>query len=312
MSDQKKETDIHPEVRRLLKKYKLSWEMLQKQGRPPKGVSEKRSSVVTELHLQGYQWKEMGEMLDKPISFIQRNTQAVGNKASHQNRVESGYRRSQLNRGRKCPKTSKRMKEMWKNGDFDFHIGKEPSEATLKKLRKTWQDPDRRRKQSQMMKKNWQDPDYRSNLLEFHRSEEERSRRSRYQSKLMKEDPEKWVRGKGEHLQVTKCPKKTQIYVRSSYEKAAVEKLEGDDQVLSYEYEPRLELKTGKYILPDFLVVYQDKEKPVLIEVKASWVFDQPKTSKVRKRLKVAEKEASKRDWQFIIWTEKEGLDGFI
>lgn len=311
MSDQRK-NNMHPEVERLLKKYKLSWEMLQKQGRPPMGVTEKRSSVVTELHKQGYMWKEMAQMLDKPISFIQRNTQAVGNEESHQNRVKNGYRTSQLNRGRECPKTSKRMKKMWENGYFDFHKGREISEETRAKLKKHWSDPDLRANQSQMMKECWQDPEYKANLLEFHRSEEERARRSRLQSKRMAENPEKWSRGNGEYLKVTKCLEKTEIYVRSSYEKAAVKKLEGDDLVLYYKYETRLKLESGRYILPDFLVTYQDREQPLLVEVKASWVLDQPEDSKVQKRLKLAKKESSKRDWKFIIWTEKDGLDGFI
>ena len=305
-------TDIHPKIQELLEKHDLSWEMLQKRGRPPKGVSAKRSAVVTELHREGYQWKEMAEMLNKSISFIQRNTKAVGNKASHQNRVENARKVGESQAGKPRPWVSEQMKERWENGDFDFHIGRERPEHEKQKLREAWQDSERREKQRQMMKENWQDQEYRENLLDFHRSDEERARRSRLQVKRMKENPEKWVRGNGCHMDVEKCSNGETIYVRSSYEKAVVEMLEQDIDVVEYQFEARIKLDNGKWILPDFVITWSDRNQPVLTEIKASWVFGLPDDSDEKQRLQLAEEEAEKRGWGFEIWTEEDRLQDVI
>ena len=99
--------------------------------------------------------------------------------------------------------------------------------------------------------------------------------------------------------------------MRSSYEVAAVELLESDSSILSFEYEPRFKLKCGRYILPDFLITYQDGSKS-LVEIKASWVFSLSPGSKPLLRLEEARDIAVSKGWGFEIWTEKTRLANVV
>jgi hypothetical protein len=94
------------------------------------------------------------------------------------------------------------------------------------------------------------------------------------------------------------------VWVRSSYEKAALAKVEGDDLVKSYEVEPRLSTGDGHWILPDLLVTYTFGK--VLVEVKASWVLKLPPNHKVSLRLSAARSLAIEAGWGYAVWTEKD------
>ncbi|OHD18651.1 MAG: hypothetical protein A2Y38_19460 [Spirochaetes bacterium GWB1_59_5] len=97
-----------------------------------------------------------------------------------------------------------------------------------------------------------------------------------------------------------------EIRVRSSYEKLAASKLDQDPRVLSYSYEQPVTLDTGRHILPDFIVTWED-HTCTIIEVKASWVLNDPRRSAgERRRLQAAEQVATARGWAFALWTEKE------
>lgn len=98
-----------------------------------------------------------------------------------------------------------------------------------------------------------------------------------------------------------------QFRVRSTYEREAVQKLEGDDNVVSYEYEPPLVLFTGRRIYPDFIITDASGDVQ-LVEVKPQWVLLNPtmgNNAKQIRRLRVAEEYASQLSWGFEIWTEK-------
>lgn len=301
----------HPKLIPLLDKYDLSYEMFHKQGRPPKGVKAKRESIVTELHESGMSWEEMALVTGKTTSFIQRNTKAVGNPASHLNRVESARKVGASRKGEKKPWLSEAMKMKWKHGDFDFHIGRERSADEIANLRAAWESEELKKATSERMTALWKDDDYRSNLLKFHRSPEERLRRSKLQIARLQRNPQKWTRGNGSYVTVTKCTGKRKVWVRSSYEKAAVRILEQDPLVVSYEYEARITLPSGKWILPDFLITYVDGSR-VLVEVKAAWVLKLKPDHPQRIRLKLAREAALKKGFGFEIWTENTRLSHVI
>lgn len=138
----------------------------------------------------------------------------------------------------------------------------------------------------------------------FHRSEEERVRRSQAQALRMTEDPVKWTRGRGALLEVLKCEGTQKLWVRSSYEQVAVQLLEADAEVSSYQYEPLLETPCLRHIKPDFLA-FRKNNRPLLIEVKASWVLELALDHPVRLRLQLAADMAGALGWDFEIWTEK-------
>lgn len=300
--------DTQPDARLvpLLEKHGISWEMFSKRGRPPKGVREKRAAVVTELHAAGTTWEDMKVITGLSQGGIQRLTQAMWNPASKRNRQENGASVGRSQRGRTKPWLSEQMKAKWEAGDFDFHKGRVRSESERATLRAAW-TPSRRRATSEQFKALWRDPSYRNPLLAFHRSTEERARRSRAQSLRMEKDPVKWTRGKGQYVTATKCTNGTRFWVRSSYEVAAVVVLEGDPAVVSYTYEERILLDNGRVIKPDFLVLRED-DSTHLIEVKAAWVFGLPDDHKVSERLATAQAVAHERGWSFAVWTEQEGL----
>jgi len=123
----------------------------------------------------------------------------------------------------------------------------------------------------------------------------------------MQENPVKYLRGKGGWVETPKGDK-DQVFVRSSYERAAISLLEEDPLVISYQFEPRFVLLNGKWILPDFLVL-PNQPPHILIEVKASWVLKQAPDTKVQQRLRAAQSVASERGWSFEVWTEEELAD---
>jgi hypothetical protein len=95
------------------------------------------------------------------------------------------------------------------------------------------------------------------------------------------------------------------MWTRSSYERRAINLLDNDPQVISFEFETRVFLSVFRWILPDFIIHYADGTV-ALIEVKASWVLSLPDDHKIKRRLKLAEDYAKSKGWDFRVWTEKE------
>lgn len=311
--------NIHPKLESLLEEYNLDHSDFDRKGRLPsdrsKEIKEKRAKIVTALHEEGTKWEDMASILGKPISFIQRYSNAKGNPATQENRVEAGKEAGKKCRGMDRPWLSERMEEDWENGKFDFHKGRERPEEEIEKIKGGWTE-EKREKRSEMMEEKWDSVEYREKLLEFHRSEEERARRSKQQSKLMREKPELFCRG-NQHTfdssDLEKCEefnKDDGLLVRSSYEKAAVIFLEESEEVTSYQYEPTFHLDWSEgfdYILPDFLVK-RSSDCTLLVEVKASWQVEGGLTD----RLEASKKLSDKRGWSFSVWTEKGKLDGLV
>jgi len=294
----------HPELEPLLVKYELSWEDFSRKGRPPKEVRFRRSCVVTELHRSGLSWKAMMKVTGLSLMGIQRLTEAVGCEAAKTNKSRNAVRVATARKGEKKPWLSDALKADWATGKFDFHRGRRRSAVERAKLKTASQRPDVKAKRSVAAKRRWQDPKQREALLAFHQSKEQRALRSAAQSQRLIDDPVKWTRGKGSHITTRKCTKSC-IWVRSSYERAAVLRVEADPTVLSFEYEPRFGVDEGQHwIVPDFLLHSLDGE--VLVEVKAVWVLTLPFEHKVRQRLRLAERLALGHGWQFAVWTEKD------
>jgi len=292
-------SDPHPELVPFLIKHELDWSTFHKKGRPPEGVREKRSAIVTELHRKGMSWARMMEVTGLSNGSIQRLSQAMWNQATRVRTKEVGRKLGQSWKGKKRPG---QLEAQWKAGTFDFHRGRVRSEEERARLRASW-TPERRRMAASHSLKLWRNPTIRKQLLAFHRSPEERARRSQAQSRRMLETPSKFLRGRAQWADTPKG-KKDRAYVRSTYEAAAVRILEGDPKVLSYEHERRLVLGDGRWILPDFVVSFSNGQE-VLIEVKARWVFALPVGHQVRRRLKVAQDLAQHRGWGFEVWTEE-------
>lgn len=294
----------HPDLQPLLTKHGLTWAEFSKQGRPPKGVREKRSHIVTELHQSGRSWQEMVEVTGLSLMGIQRLTRGVGCEAARRNRAANAARVGAAGKGREKPEVSRRMKRAWREGQFDFHRGRKRTEAELETLQEANSRPEVRAKRAASAHRRWQDPEQREKLVSFHRSEEQRQSRSSAQSLRMIENPEKWTRGRGAYVQAAKCTR-GRFWTRSSFERGAVAKVEADPEVVSFEFEPRLLLSNGRWIIPDLLLTLVGGAR-VLIEVKASWVLSLPATHRVSKRLAVARAYASQQGWAFFVWTEKD------
>jgi hypothetical protein len=81
--------------------------------------------------------------------------------------------------------------------------------------------------------------------------------------------------------------------------------LDADPHVREYVFEARIELPTGRWILPDFVILHVDGTV-TLLEVKASWVLGLPEDHKVRRRLRDASTFAAIQGWAFLVWTEKD------
>jgi hypothetical protein len=294
-----------PRLEPLLLKHGIDWHTFSKKGRPATGVREKREAIVTELHEAGTPWLEMAEITGLSLMGVHRLTKAIGNAASRENRRKSAAASGHARKGEKKPWLASQLKDSWAAGKFDFHRGRVRSEEEHARIIEGWSD-EVRAHASQIRTALWEDPSYRDPLVAFHRSPEERARRSREQARRVAEDPEKWARGRGSYVDVRKCAGTNRLWVRSTYEAEAVRVLEADAAVSAYAYEARLPLPDGTEILPDF-VVHRGGET-WLVEVKASWVFGLPPHHKVAQRLARAQNEAANRGWVFHIWTEKDVL----
>lgn len=289
---------IHPMLAPLLEKFDISWSLFSKRGRPPKGVREKRSAIVTELHRAGLTWVEMCEVTGLSNGAIQRLTQAKGCEASRAHLRQSGVRVGSSWKGKKRPG---QLERQWAAGNFDHLRGAKLPPERVEALKALW-TPQRRQQHSKLIKdKVWGDPEVRASLLEFHRSPSERLRRSEAQIDRMLQKPSKWLRGKASYVDAQK-ESRARIWVRSSYEAAAVRLLDSDPKIISYQYEPVYRVG-GRRILPDFLVSTEDAK--VLVEVKALWVLSLDLDHPVQKRLELSRLLAEERGWSFEIWTEE-------
>ena len=120
----------------------------------------------------------------------------------------------------------------------------------------------------------------------------------------MSEHPSTGFRGRGAWVEPVRCTR-PRIWTRSSYERIAVALLDADPTVKEYVFEPRIELPTERWILPDFVVSHLD-ETVTLLEVKASWVLALPYEHKIKMRLRDASTYAATQGWDFLVWTEKD------
>lgn len=294
----------HPRLVPYLLEVGLDFATFCKKGRPAEGVWEKRSQIVTALHLSGCTWAEMMEITGLSLGGIHRLTKATWNEASLQNRRDNAIRVGKMRAGEKKPWLSQRLKERWAAGFFDFHRGRKAT-AEERERQVAWWTPDRRREAGDRVRRLvWGVEQTRSALLGFHQSPEERARRSEAQVIRMQNAPSKYLRGRAQEVVATK-EARGRIFVRSSYEAAAVLLLEKDPSVKSFEYEARFVLGDGRWILPDFLVTKTDGTC-VLIEVKAVWTLRRPAEERVQVRLAKSRELAGSRGWGFQIWTEKE------
>lgn len=299
----------HPKLVPLLEKHGVDYALFRKQGRPRKGdewVLGKRRDIVTELHEAGTSWAEMIEVTGLGNGAIQRATRATWNEATRNRVKQGGVRLGNSWKGRKSPRKSEALRGLWESGTFDFHRGRKRPAEEKDRLREGWTDEVRTRFGA-TVKARWDDPEYKTKLLDYHRSEGERSRRSAEQSQRLKDSPEVYTRGRAQWVDTPKG-EKPRCYVRSSYEVAAVALLERDESVLSYEYERRIETGDGKWILIDFVIARRDGSI-LAVEVKAAWVLTHPGAEKERARLDQARSLATQNGWSFEVWTEKELRD---
>jgi len=272
-------------------------------------ILEVRSLIITELHAAGTPWKKMREITG--LSAIQKYTRAMWNPASRQNRLDNSAKNGRAGKGRKYPTASVKLKKLWEDGFFDFHKGRVRTPEDIAKQRESF-TPEVLAMMSERQKANWKDPAFRAKTLEAMNAPEHRALLSKQKTLWMKEHPDHNSHGKGQWMDTPKGVE-PRGYVRSSYEVAAIDHLEGDPRVLGYEYEKVLYLSSitlekwvGKWILPDFLVTYSDG-RIVLVEVKPAYVLkSRPENDEAIERLRVAEMEASARGWGFAIWTEEE------
>lgn len=297
-------TEPHPQLVPLLELHEISWEEFRKLGRPPQGVREKRAAIVTTLHKAGVTWANMCHITGLSNGAIQRLTEGKRCPAARQNRVDNARRVGRAGAGRAKPWLSNAMHERWQQGLFDFHRGRVRSPEECAKLRATF-TKERRQWLSDVRKALWTTDEYRKRLVAFHRSPEERARRSRAQSKRMAEDPITWTRGRGRYVDSAKHRGTHRFWVRSSYEAAAVMLLDADDTVCAFTYERRFTEANGHEIKPDFIVEFTDGRPPLLLEVKAAWTQQLPADHPVQTRLRRAQNAAVGHGMSFDIWTEK-------
>lgn len=113
----------HPDMVPLLERHGLTWEQFTRKGRLPKDLAwvvEKRRDIITELHLGGMPWARMVEITGLSLGAIERGTRAVGNTASRENRRACAARTAQARRGEKKPWLSKRLRQEWQEGKFEW------------------------------------------------------------------------------------------------------------------------------------------------------------------------------------------------
>jgi hypothetical protein len=238
------------------------------------------------------------------LGSIERGTRAVGNSASRRNRQETAARTARARKGEKKPWLTAQLKAAWDSGKYDFHHGRIRSVQVRETMWLAAQRPDVKQRRSQAALRRWQDPEERVRLLAYHQSEETRILRSKNTTKWMAENPHRCLRGIGAWVEPRKCTR-PRIWTRSSYERVVVGLLDHDPDVISYTFEPRIELDNGRWILPDFVVIHKDG-RITLVEVKASWVLALPTDSREQRRLSVASSFAATMGWEFLVWTEKD------
>jgi len=297
----------HPELVPLLEKHDLSWELFAKKGRLPQGlqwVSEKRRDVITELHLAGTSWTEMTLVTGLSLGAIQRGTRAMWNEASKRNRQESAARVGASRKGEVKPWLSTQLRQGWQEGKYDFFKGRVRTQGEIERQRAAL-TPEVRSGMSATHKKLWETPEYREFLLAFHRSPQERRRRSKRTTKYIAKHPGKSSRGRCAWHHGIKCSR-SKVWTRSSYERAAMTILDTNPEVVSYDVESLLRDSVG-YFLPDIIIRYSSG-RVCLVEVKASWVLRLPPNDKNQTRLERSRQFALAQGWDFEIWTEKDRL----
>jgi hypothetical protein len=212
----------HPDLIPLLEKHCITWEEYQsvcRVGRTPKALAplnEKKKAIITDLHLQGTPWAKMMEITGLSNGNIQRNTKGMWNEASRINVKESAAKVGHARKGEKKPWLTELMKKEWVAGKFDFHIGRVRSEEEMQILKDS-QTPELRAHMSKVRKDLWATAEYRDNLLDFHRSPEERAKRSASATEQSIKNPITY--GIAAWYEPAKCSKHP-IYTRSSYERA--------------------------------------------------------------------------------------------
>lgn len=297
-------TAPHPQLIPLLEKNGLTHAQFVARGRPPKtsprNLLQARSSIVTELHLSGLTWAELIEVTGLSQPSIARMTGAKWSEVPRSHRSASGIRTGKLWAGRKRPG---QLEKQWASGAFDRLRGRPITEDTRLKILASY-TPERREKMSRAGLARWARGEFRARLLSRFRTPEERLRRSLRQTERMVRYPWRYSRGRSGWVEAVKGAT-TKIYARSSYEMAAVRRLDSDSEVIRWEHERRFPTDDGRWILPDFLV-WTSSAKVLLIEVKASWVYGLPREDRVHKRLAQAAELARERGWEFVVWTEKE------
>ena len=297
-------SDPHPKLTPLLQKYGITHADFIKKGRPAKGTGEvlvaMRRAIITEMHAQGMTWAEMIEVTGLGNASIQRLTGAMWNPESRKRVRENGVRTGKMWKGKTRPG---QLERQWAAGTFDFHRGRVRSENERQALREGW-TLGCRQEASRHSLRNWSNPDVREKIMAFHTSPDERVRRSATQAQRMKDTPGMYVRGRAEWVDTPKGLHE-RAYVRSSYEKAAVNRLESDPDVVRYEHERLLSLPDGRWFLPDF-IVERLNATVVLIEVKAAWALMHPDCEGVRQRITMSESFAKEQGWDFAVWTERE------
>ena len=304
-----KPTSICPDgIKPYLEKHSISWEDFTKRMTRDPHIKNIRSQIVTELHEQGYMWKEMTELTTFGAGQLRAYTKAVGCKAAKQNQVNNGIKTGKQWKGKS---RGDQLIKQWEKGDFDSLVGRKRPAHEIKSLIDSFTE-ERRAKISDRLKRQWEDPMYRDNLLAFHRSEEERVRRSVAQSERMIAEPEKWGWGCGQWVDATKCKNKgSRFWVRSSYEVATVSILEQDDNVAYFEYEHPFQLDCGRTLLPDFKVTLVDGTWKI-VEVKAHWVLELPLEHPKQIKLQVYQELADNLEVALELWTEKGRLKGYV
>lgn len=291
---------MHVDLAPLLDKHRISWEAFSKKGRPPRGVSDVRSAIVTELHATGRTWSEVMQVTGLSNGAVQRLTRAKRNPNTMARVRISAAVLGKSGAGVQKPWLSAALRAQWARGAFDFHRAPR-SEKDRAAMRASWTD-ELRNRLSRTRTRLWADTSYRSRLEAYHRAPEVRRHRSTQQAARMAHSPITFARGVRSLVFAMKCDNLILIHTRSSYETAVVHTLEADPRVRSYTYEPTMSDDHGT-LFPDF-VVWWDDGSTTLVEVKAHWVTRLPSDHKVSVRLDRSRRIAEHHGWAFDIWTE--------
>ena len=298
----------HPQLLPFLEEFGVTYEAFRKTGRPTDHIVSVRSAVITRLHEVGTSWADMIDITGLSNGTIQRLTKGKRCPAVQQKRAAIGAAVGRQLKGLPKPQLSEQMRQRWREGLFDFHIGRKRSEAEKIRLKLAF-TPDRKAKMSVARKKLWQNPAYRQHLESYHRSDEERIRRSVAQTNRMRQNPERW--GRGGYVTGAKHTGHPEFWIRSRMEAMAVYILEEDPNVVSYDYEPLFDLPDGRYIMPDFQVWFADGSVKV-IEVKPAWVFRLEPTHRKTIRIALYRQVIADHGLDLEFWTEEDKLHGYL